>query len=1659
MSTIRIFLDKIEDNVKNLLEQNDYNILNINSIIKNETKKLFPKLNFYDLNNIINLSIYLFDYISNKFYFDKKKLSNQWTQNNNRDIKSIILKILPFIDDKDKFKNYKKITDLNMILYDQKNKFINKNLLDEPFNDVIAKHFSISNFSLGLINQNYEYQNKNSILDLIDKNGDKLIYHIIHNNFIFLLETIKITCNKLYINWINILPICEENLSNTNVYKSTINYHSKINHQQDIISLDKYFDFEENNNGIYLGEFYNVFRVGFYSEIKKIKWTIFNIIPDDLNYYSQIDKTISKKPFRGKYFIQIIDYFLNILSLSKLKNFNNLSYSDKTIFEINFKKLLEMVNIKSEIFQVLKELMSFLVNNYKNSYLLNKKVYFKYKIFDYSSDETEIEDMNDIDLDFNKKTRDILDSITEIEIVNDFNNIEINHIFDYLSDCMEIFKNTIYSQFLIDSKNNSIDQSFFFINDLKFFKGDEIDYYVNLKNIYNFAKTLSHKIVKEGNYKYELLSENYQSLSLGEKIDFFKNFFSYDSSWFSITKNLIRQGINFYNIDSIKKNINSFWINRRIDLLFFYLIRNGLISEYKENVSLTSNLTEKNRLKYMKDNSENINSKNSYYFLTNTKYDDINVNNDSKSNFLKTIIDQRWYSFYAMDWLSQISFFHQYLNHQIIFVTGSTGTGKSTQVPKLLLYALKSINYNNKGKICCTQPRIPPTIGNSNRISEELGLPIEINSNIKSDNYYVQYKYSEDRHISKSNKHLQLTISTDGTLYNEILENPNFKEKKYTNNKKTDFEFSDSNLYDIIIVDEAHEHNKNMDLILSLSKNVCFYNNSVKLVIISATMDDDEPIYRSYFKSINDNLVYPLKRPLIKNKFTNEYNFIPELNYLDRRFHISPPGQTTQYIITENFKFAIDDTNPNISDQDYSIIIQKNSYDAIDDIISKSKLGNILLFLNGLNEIQKATEELNKRLPSDSVALPYFGRMNQKYKLIIQNIDTQISNIKNNKINLHNEWGEEYIKGESPNNFKRAIIIATNVAEASITIPNLKFVVDNGYSKENIIDETTNEVKLSIKKISNSSMVQRKGRVGRISDGTIYYLYNKSSRENIKTKYKISNESFIDNFLGLLNDESKRKLMYFINNEILNPYGNNFNIEESKIKYKTSLTILSLIKILEKQYLFNKKEKIPEDYFKLCKNKLEDFKKNVIDYQKINGFISSGIIDSNGNLFLIHYLENSIERNIDRKIINFNKIKTDSIPVMNIDRFIQPILNSNRFVNYGNTDINYQIIPREINIPKHYFYKKTILSSKIEKIGKIINEFDFSKIITIVMGYTYNIYDDVILVVSLLDSCQTLNGFDIHKLFEKEKSKNIGNYNSNKSDLESILNIATFIYKTFNSDKFLNINNILNLLKIEYNNKVSKFEMSDFKLGIEYNILKQIMDNGNLNNKKGFSYWVSHENTIKNYIAKIDKNKLNSFCQTHGFEPTVVYKFIKIYITKKLLFMSLDKLEDSNYDDENIFDWIDTIKNSLNSKLMKENKIDKLVSCFLIGYINNVAIYDKIEKKYRKPIDLNYFTISEKNSPFLKNMSNLIFYLNKNTIISNINEEDLVKINPFIYNPDNLAYIEIKKEKNKCKLIEFQDTSNYYNFINNIKKSFNKSKIIWNIPQLPILQNAIKNLK
>ena len=152
--------------------------------------------------------------------------------------------------------------------------------------------------------------------------------------------------------------------------------------------------------------------------------------------------------------------------------------------------------------------------------------------------------------------------------------------------------------------------------------------------------------------------------------------------------------------------------------------------------------------------------------------------------------------------------------------------------------------------------------------------------------------------------------------------------------------------------------------------------------------------------------------------------------------------------------------------------------------------------------------------------------------------------------------------------YNRAVIIATNVAEASITIGSLQYVIDIGYQFNVSYDFKTGINKLTTTKITESSRIQRRGRVGRTQDGTVYYMYKKDSRKYIKQLFNICSEDLSDKIYNLLTDN------YFDTNFL--QYNDNILIKKEDINEKKSKEILNRIsiynrtgynKILEKQYM------------------------------------------------------------------------------------------------------------------------------------------------------------------------------------------------------------------------------------------------------------------------------------------------------------------------------------------------------------------------------------------------------------------------------------------------------------------------------------------------------------
>jgi len=498
-----------------------------------------------------------------------------------------------------------------------------------------------------------------------------------------------------------------------------------------------------------------------------------------------------------------------------------------------------------------------------------------------------------------------------------------------------------------------------------------------------------------------------------------------------------------------------------------------------------------------------------------------------------------------------------------------------------------------------------------------------------------------------------LRIVTDGTLLTELNRSP-FLSGTKAEPSATDYnghpitwanEYTSGNIYDIVIVDEAHEHNDRMDIILTLARDALYVNNSLKLVIVSATMDDDEPIYRRYYRTINDNRAYPLNAYIDTNQLDRAN--------MDRRIHISKPGGSTQYFIKEiPLPKAEADL---VNEKNY---VSKGIEQTI-KVVNSTTVGDILLFMAGEADIRESIEKINKGTPANVVCLGFYSKMLDEDKTFIEKIDKNIKRYTRFKEDVLLEE-KDVSRRVAAGTYNRAVIVATNVAEASITLPSLRYVIDTGYAKVNTYDPLEDVKTLITMPISNSSSKQRKGRVGRTSTGTVYYMYDEAKIINNKTAYQIADSDIRDIMIDLLKS-------YPIDIPIVTDI-NNINdieilcqIQERKQEQSLSPNLLTdLLKnpypylgIITKQYMYLSNTADPDNYYThfgkshLISDTIIDPNMNIrrylvenhddYEYQMNNkefasrchtGYDDVVLLDDKLNFFIIHPDENVIRRNL-----------------------------------------------------------------------------------------------------------------------------------------------------------------------------------------------------------------------------------------------------------------------------------------------------------------------------------------------------------------------------------------------------------------------------------------------
>ncbi|MDN3058700.1 ATP-dependent RNA helicase HrpA [Streptomyces sp. SRF1] len=323
-------------------------------------------------------------------------------------------------------------------------------------------------------------------------------------------------------------------------------------------------------------------------------------------------------------------------------------------------------------------------------------------------------------------------------------------------------------------------------------------------------------------------------------------------------------------------------------------------------------------------------------------------------------------------------------DHQVVIVAGETGSGKTTQIPKICLELGRGV----KGLIGHTQPRRIAARTVAERIAEELRSPLG-----ESVGWKVRFtdQVSKDTHVK---------LMTDGILLAEI---------------QTDRELRQ---YDTIIIDEAHERSLNIDFLLGYLARLLPRRPDLKVVITSATIDPE--------------------------RFSRHFGDAPI---------VEVSGRT--YPVEVRYRPLLEEGGED-SDRDQITAI----CDAVDELRAEGP-GDILVFLSGEREIRDTADALNKKkLPATEV-LPLYARLS------------------------HAEQHRVFQRHTG-----RRIVLATNVAETSLTVPGIRYVIDPGAARISRYSHRTKVQRLPIEPISQASANQRKGRCGRTSDGICIRLYS-----------------------------------------------------------------------------------------------------------------------------------------------------------------------------------------------------------------------------------------------------------------------------------------------------------------------------------------------------------------------------------------------------------------------------------------------------------------------------------------------------------------------------------------------------------------------------------------
>lgn len=329
-------------------------------------------------------------------------------------------------------------------------------------------------------------------------------------------------------------------------------------------------------------------------------------------------------------------------------------------------------------------------------------------------------------------------------------------------------------------------------------------------------------------------------------------------------------------------------------------------------------------------------------------------------------------------------------DHQVVIVAGETGSGKTTQIPKICMELGRGV----KGMIGHTQPRRIAARTVAERVAEELDTPL---------GEAVGWKVRFTDQVNQDATFVKLM--TDGILLAEI---------------QTDRELR---AYDTIIIDEAHERSLNIDFLLGYLAQLLPKRPDLKVVITSATIDPE--------------------------RFSRHFGDAPI---------VEVSGRT--YPVEVRYRPLLEEDSDD-SDRDQITAI----CDAVEELQGEGK-GDILVFLSGEREIRDTADALTKKAYRFTEVLPLYARLShaEQHRVFQQHTG-------------------------------RRIVLATNVAETSLTVPGIKYVIDPGFARISRYSHRTKVQRLPIEPVSQASANQRKGRCGRTSDGICIRLYSEEDFE------------------------------------------------------------------------------------------------------------------------------------------------------------------------------------------------------------------------------------------------------------------------------------------------------------------------------------------------------------------------------------------------------------------------------------------------------------------------------------------------------------------------------------------------------------------------------------